>query len=205
MTDGVDGSDDDLVPILSRVLPAGWDRGLHGRDQAAFNQEVRSAWLVVYYRALAGVGDPRAAEELAQEVFCRVLARLGSWPDGQALGRAYLATAARNLLADQWRRRDLVRRADSAYAGDPSSAPAPADEQVLGELERQELLHALAQLPLVQRQVLRLRVFEGLSAEEAGAVLDRSAAAVRQIQHRALVTLRRALAPGGDGPEGGLR
>ena len=49
---------------------------------------------------------------------------------------------------------------------------------------------ALGTLPPAQRQVLRLRIFEGLTAEETAAVLGGNAEWVRQTQFRALRTLR---------------
>ena len=48
----------------------------------------------------------------------------------------------------------------------------------------------LDQLPASSREVLMLRVFAGLSADETGSALGMSAGAVRVAQHRALNRLR---------------
>lgn len=54
---------------------------------------------------------------------------------------------------------------------------------------RERLLQPLDQLAEDRRQVLLLRYFEGLSAEEAGAILGRTAAAIRTLTTRALADL----------------
>lgn len=189
---------DDLRPVLSRVLPAGWDGPIARGDQAAFDAAVRRAWLVVYFRVAARTGNRATAEEAAQEVFCRVMARMGSGPPDDPVKQAYLARAAHNLLQDQWRRQRHRQIADTAYAGDRSAAPSDPEESVVRRLEAERVARALAALPPLQARVLRLRIVEELSAEETGAVVGRSPAAVRQIQHRALVALRQRLAESED-------
>jgi RNA polymerase sigma-70 factor (ECF subfamily) len=182
---------EDLRPILAGVLPKGWDGPIRARDQAALDDAVQRAWRIVYHRARAGVRDPRDAEDVAQEVFCRVLTRLGTRdPAEAAVQHAYLARAARNLLYDQWRGRDRHRAADTVYAEDRSGAPPGPEDEVLRRLDGEEVQVALGSLSPIQRQVLRLRIFEQLSAEETAAIVDRSPEAVRQIQHRALRALR---------------
>ncbi len=52
------------------------------------------------------------------------------------------------------------------------------------------LLAVLEVLPNAQREVLRLRVVAGLSAEQAATLLGCTLEAVRLTQHRALETLR---------------
>ncbi|MEU7482083.1 sigma factor-like helix-turn-helix DNA-binding protein [Lentzea sp. NPDC042327] len=51
-------------------------------------------------------------------------------------------------------------------------------------------LRHLAALTEDQREVLRLRVVRGLSAEQTAHVLGSTPAAVRLVQHQALETLR---------------
>ncbi|ETT25870.1 RNA polymerase, sigma-24 subunit, ECF subfamily [Rhodococcus rhodochrous ATCC 21198] len=60
--------------------------------------------------------------------------------------------------------------------------------------ERQHVDALLSTLTLRQREILRLRVVEGLSVEESAAVLRTTPGAVRVGQHRALSRLRAALA-----------
>jgi len=52
---------------------------------------------------------------------------------------------------------------------------------------------ALDALPPIHRNVLRLRLIHGLSAEETARALDVHIRWVHHVQHRALDTLRRSL------------
>src|SRR5262249_23437274 len=65
----------------------------------------------------------------------------------------------------------------------PSQAAARREAAVL-------LADTLARLPEDYQTVLLLRVFEGLSAEEVGERMNRSAGAIRMLQLRALTALR---------------
>lgn len=193
VTDEEEREVDDLRPLLTRVLPPDWDRSIASRDQVAFDAAVRRAWLVVFYRVAARTGDRREAEDAAQEVFCRVLARMGTWPAGEAVRRAYLARAASNLLQDRWQRKERRLLVDTVHASDRSGEPADPQDVAVRREEMEHLVAALRSLPTIQAQVLRLRIGEELSSEETGAVLGKSAQAVRQIQHRALEALRAQL------------
>lgn len=184
----------DLAPVLARLLPAGWDRGLAARDQAALDAAVRGAWLVVYHRARATVADRTEAEEIAQEVFCRVLSRLTTAGGDLEVRTGYLVRAASNLMADRWRARARHRDVDARYAEGRSTAPEVPDEHLARSEEHEAVRRAMSRLPPAHRQVLRLRIVEQLTAEETAAVVGKTAGAVRQIQHRALTALRAQLA-----------
>lgn len=190
----------DLRPILTGMLPDGWNESITPGDRAALDAALHKAWRIVYLRALTHVRDQAAAEDVAQEVFRRVLTRLSTRDDGGAIGQAYLTQAARNFLQDQWRAAAQHRAHDTAAARDPSGAPADPEEEALQRIEGDRALAALGTLPLEQRRVLRLRIFEQLTADQTAAVLGRNAEWVRQSQHRALRTLRDRLTRYDDDP-----
>jgi len=86
-------------------------------------------------------------------------------------------------LADHWKR-----------AGrDSHELPADRpDEREYQDLERRVSLFQLVdRLPDVQRQVIQMRFVEDRSIREVAAALDRSEGAVKQLQLRAIDTLRR--------------
>lgn len=68
-----------------------------------------------------------------------------------------------------------------------------SDEHSELESTRQEIRRTLDQLRDDYRTVLILRFISGLTAEETGAVMGRTATAVRVLQHRALTALRNLL------------
>ncbi len=186
---------EDLRPALRRVLSPDWDRPITARDQVGLDRELRRAWEVVFRYVAPRAGSDRA-EEVTQEVFCRVLSRMGHWETDEAVRQAYLVQSAKNLLRDQWRA--AGRRPVRAFEGPGSDfelvdAAAGPEDQVLVHSEREALRRALARLGGLQREVLRRRIVEGQTAEEVGRALGRRPESVRQIQHRALRVLRQLL------------
>ena len=192
-TDEPDHDLEDLRPVLAAILPDGWDGPIGSHDRVVLDTALRRVWQLVYNRAWSRARDRGEAEEVAQEVFCRVLARMGAWPVDDVLRRAYLLRAAQNLQHDEWSRQRRREVADTVYAADRSGLPVPPEDEVLRRLDAEALQVALRALPPLQAQVIRLRIGEGLSAEETAAVVGKSAPAVRQIQHRAVLRLRAQL------------
>jgi RNA polymerase sigma-70 factor (ECF subfamily) len=74
----------------------------------------------------------------------------------------------------------------------PGAGPTPVQDAVRREQSVQVAL-ALARLPEDYQNVLILRVFEDLSAEEVATRMNRTAGAVRMLQMRALAALKEAL------------
>jgi RNA polymerase sigma-70 factor, ECF subfamily len=149
------------------------------------------------------VGDADLAEDLLQETFVRAI-RAGRLADGEG-ARAYLMTIARNLAADQGRRRlRLVR--DGAHrtvpADDGSEAVQVADrrtespEESAGRrgLERR-VRDALAALPERYRIAFRMAAVEQRSYREIGTALGWSLDQVRVNVHRARRRLIDRLGP----------
>lgn len=87
----------------------------------------------------------------------------------------------------------------SVALGRGLAADTPTPSQAAQQRESAVLLaDALARLPEDYRDVLVLRVFEDLSAEEVAARMGRSPGAVRMLQMRALQELRKVMAPAGE-------
>ncbi|MGX7828380.1 sigma factor-like helix-turn-helix DNA-binding protein [Actinokineospora sp. 24-640] len=80
------------------------------------------------------------------------------------------------------------RLSRSGRAAIPGPRSHPADET------RPDVRAAIAVLPDAQRLILRLRLIDGLSAEEVAAEVGMSPSGVRLAQHHALNALRAHLA-----------
>lgn len=88
-------------------------------------------WLVDWLRRK--LGCPHHAADLAQDTFLRLLGARAAEPLREP--RAYLATVARGLLVDHWRRQDLERAYLEALALRPEAlAPSPEERTLLMEL-----------------------------------------------------------------------
>jgi RNA polymerase sigma-70 factor (ECF subfamily) len=154
-------------------------------------ETVRAAWEGVYHRLYSSVRDQDRAEDMTQEVFCRVLTRMAAREDQEALRRAYFLQAAENLLRDSWKAEG--RQGPRARLTDRASTAINPEDAALQSDEHARLRRALGRLKPLQRDVLRMRICEGTSVERTALKIGKSAEAVRQIQHRALNALRRLL------------
>jgi RNA polymerase sigma-70 factor, ECF subfamily len=144
-----------------------------------------SVYNYIYYR----VGSAALAEELTSEVFVRLVDRAHTLKDS-ILG--WLYTVARNLTIDRWRRNChiLWQPLDEELEASEATYPARAAEQMMSQ---EMLAAALRQLTESQRQVIILKFIEGLTNGEVADVLGKDEGAIKSLQHRALITLRRLL------------
>jgi RNA polymerase sigma-70 factor (ECF subfamily) len=144
----------------------------------------------IYRYSLRLLGDAAHAEDCAADTFSRLLHALqgGGGPTGNL--KAYLFRSAHNWIVDHFRRTSplpLDGEADLAHPdGDP---PEEAEQRILqGKVRR-----ALRLLTDEQRQVIALRFIEGWELEEIAACLEKPIGAVKALQHRAVVALRKML------------
>jgi RNA polymerase sigma factor (sigma-70 family) len=145
----------------------------------------------VYRYALAKLGNPVDAEDVAAETFARVLKGLDRfvWKGGGF--EAWIFRIAANLVVDQvrFRSRESLAEVPDQTDEDVDRYWGPEAAFLQGE-SRDELREALSGLPGDQREVLVLRFAAGLDTKETGAVMGRKPNAVRQLQFRALQSMR---------------
>jgi RNA polymerase sigma-70 factor, ECF subfamily len=128
------------------------------------------------------VGDPTDAEDLAAEVYRRLVSAAA--PIDPSARRAWLLRIAHNVVVDHYRRRR--RFAPLALVMDrPDDAPAPIDA-VLRDERLRSVDRALARLPGRQRAAIYLRYHEDLEYEEVATILAAPLSTVRSLVHRGL-------------------
>jgi RNA polymerase sigma-70 factor (ECF subfamily) len=129
-------------------------------------------------RRAAGRAD---AEDLTAEVFHRALANVGRFEWRGSPFVVWLLQIARNALADRWQRAAWERAEPPPESGD--GIPVDVDRRaVLSEL--------VSRLPQDQQRVVVLRFIEQKSIREIAQELRRTEGAVKQLQFRALESLR---------------
>jgi len=144
--------------------------------------------MVAYHRALAEhadslkayatrlLGDSIAAEDVAQDSFLALYRHLNQVPT--AAFRPWLFRVARNLCLDQLRRRkfklslfrDLQKDEDQPFT--PSDLRSVRPDEVIESQEANAAIEkAIGELPLKFREAFLLCEVEGLSYEDAAAVM----------------------------------
>ena len=125
------------------------------------------------------------AQDLTAEVFRHALANLGRFEWRGVPFVAWLYRIAGNAVADHYQRTARERNA-------PVDA-GQTDADAL-DIERRALIYrAVRTLPDDQRRVIELRFADEQSIAEVARVLGRSEGAVKQLQLRAMRTLRQRL------------
>lgn len=136
--------------------------------------------LVVYARRQAG---PAEAEDLVSEAFMVAVRRLDDVPSDSGEAFAWLVGTVRKLAANHRRRRESQDRywRDAVREGWHMTA-SPEDSVA----DRERCLAALSELSTADRELLLLVAWEGLTNDQAAAVLgiNRNALAVRMFRAR---------------------
>jgi RNA polymerase sigma-70 factor (ECF subfamily) len=136
--------------------------------------------------------DAELAAELLQEVASRLVTAAPRL-DANGNLRGYLFRIAASVWHDHLRRELVRRRADALLeAAPPRTAPA-ADERLLERELRTAVRRALAGLPAVQRDVVRLRHERGLTFKEIADRLGRPLGTVLTQMRAALAKIGAAL------------
>lgn len=163
-------------------------------DRSAFDVLYRRYLDRVYAYAFYQLGDHHDAEDATERTFLAALRALPAFRDRGATFRAWLFRIAHNTIANAHRTR-ARRRIDPLSDEDAVPAPVADDpaEVATRADELRRVLAAVRSLPDDRRQVILLRFVDGLSTAEIADVLDRSAGAVRVLQHRALRELAERL------------
>ena len=129
------------------------------------------------------------ADDLVQETLVRALHKEHLWQPGTDL-RAWLFTIMHNQNVNEIRR---AIRDDATVDLENCSAILTATTDPTASRQLCELDHALAQLPEEQRQVILLVGLEGMSYEQAAAILDVPIGTIRSRLSRGRESLRKLM------------
>lgn len=164
-----------ILKIKPAILPADLTARPAPLDLGALHAS-HHGWLVGW---LQGRLRSRAdAADIAQDVFLRLLRQ----PEPQAprAPRAYLATIARGLLHDHWRRRSLEQAwLDTLAALPEAHAPAPEDALAIRQA-LQQLDDLLGRLAPKAREVFVLSQLQGLGYAQIAAQVSVSERTVKR-------------------------
>jgi len=157
------------------------------KDPARFAELYENNFERVYAYVVRRVGDRAEAEDLTSEAFHHALANLQRFEWRGIPFTAWLFRIAANLISDRWQRLGRENVAD-----EPEQIELAASRVVeLEEVERRATLFRLVDtLPSEQRRVIVLRFVEQKSIKEVAQEIRKTEGAVKQLQFRALSSLR---------------
>ena len=143
---------------------------------------------ILGYLRSKGCDDPEA---LTQDVFLTLFSKLDTLQGGLRGARTFAFSVAHARMVDDTRRRER-EPATAVFDPELDSRSSPsAEDTVLGSGAGVAAL--LEGLSPQQQEVLLLRVVADLSIDESAQLMGRSAGAVKQLQRRALGTLKSQL------------
>lgn len=145
----------------------------------------------IYRFAYRRVGTHHEAEDITAQTFQQALQALPAYQwRGLPFG-AWLFRIAGNIINRRGRTagREVAVEDVTVFSGYEEMDDDPAD-QVWRSEQASELALMLRRLPPDQQRVLVLKFSHGMRNREIGDLMGRSEGAIKQLVHRALVTLR---------------
>ena len=178
---------------------------LRAGDEDAVSDLVRRYGSKIYQLAFRYLRNKEDAEEVTQDVLYKVVRKVGAFRGDAALSSwiyriTFNAAMSRLRTAGYQRSQDEERRA--AEDGDLVDAPARrdvadwsqmADERVLRAQLRRRVFRAILALPAIYRAPVMLRDIQGMSTEEASAMLRVKDQTLKSRLHRGRLILRKQL------------
>jgi RNA polymerase sigma-70 factor, ECF subfamily len=154
---------------------------------AIYDRYFPEVYRYVRYR----IGDEPIAEDIASDIFVRLMEASQRKQGPQTNLRGWLIATASNAVNDH-HRRHYRRPVEALSDSMPDGGPGIHFE--IDARDQQRLVQgALAQLTAEQQHVLALRFGQGYSIEETAAFLKKNINAVKALQFRALASLQRQI------------
>jgi RNA polymerase sigma-70 factor (ECF subfamily) len=163
------------VTVPNRVVASSdWEQAVRDRlvggDEAALVEIYDQYASFVYGLALRVIGDPRAAEDVSQDVFVGLWERPAAFDPDRGSLRTWLGTLAHRRAVDYVRREEARRRRAERDAARAVTAP-DVEEMATAMVAAERVRAALDVLPGEQRRAIQLAYFGGKTYRQVAEVL----------------------------------
>jgi RNA polymerase sigma-70 factor (ECF subfamily) len=145
----------------------------------------------IYRYVLYRVSDPQTAEDIASDVFVRLLEAVQGDRGPRTHLKGWLIATASHAVTDHHRRQ--YRRPVEALAESLSDLRGGLQAEFDRREQKRTVQKAYVELTAEQQDVLALRFGQGYSLEETASLLGKNANAIKALQFRALNALQRQL------------
>jgi len=180
---------------------------LQSGDEQALSDLIDTYGTKIYQLAFRYLRNKEDAEEVAQDVLFKVHRKVGEFRGDSALSswiyRITFNAAMSRLRSGSYQRAQEEQRLAAANERDdmdarPKVEPADwshlADEQLFKAQMRKRMFSAILALPAIYRAPVMLRDIQGMSTEEASAMLHVKDQTLKSRLHRGRLILRKQLA-----------
>ena len=180
---------------------------LKSGDESAMAELASTYSSKIYQLAFRYLRNKEDAEEVTQDVLFKVYRKVDAFRGDAALSswiyRITFNAAMSRLRSGSYQRAQEEQRMAAAnerdeMEGRPRLEPADwsemADEQLFKTQLRKRMFHAILALPAIYRAPVMLRDIQGMSTEEASAMLNVKDQTLKSRLHRGRLILRKQLA-----------
>ena len=164
-------------------------------DQRALQEVIKIVHPMVlrYARARISGGRTPTAEDVAQEVCLALATSVNKYQDKGKPFMAFVYGIAFNKVTDAHRALSRDKSSPIEEVPDQEFSGVTPEDAAMVEVGSNRVRDLLDLLSEKAREIVILRVFVGLSAEETAEITGSTAGAVRVAQHRALATMRKSV------------
>lgn len=159
-------------------------------DPEAFGAIYSRHHMRIYRFAYKRLGDSRAAEDVASEVFMKAFAAVPRFRDTGRPVLAWLYRIAANAIVDRCRRAERFEPLDARSVDSSTETP---ESSAIRAMEMRRIWLVIDGLPRDQRAALILRFGEDRSTKDIAARMERSNGATKVLIHRALDRVRESV------------
>jgi RNA polymerase sigma-70 factor (ECF subfamily) len=182
---------------------------LQAGDEHALDELATTYGSKIFQLAFRYLNNREDAEEVAQDVLYKVYRNISTFRGDAALSswiyRITFNAAMSRLRTARYQRNQEEDRQATALNREAADDPTPArnepadwsemaDEQILRSQMRRRLFGAILALPAIYRAPVMLRDIQGMSTEEASALLRVKDQTLKSRLHRGRLILRKQLA-----------
>ncbi len=178
---------------------------LQSGDENALAELAETYGSKIHQLAFRYLRNKEDAEEVVQDVLFKVYRKVGTFRGDSALSswiyRITFNAAMSRLRTARYQRSQEDDRQTRTADGEPTTVPVDvadwsdmADERLLRSQLRRQVLRAILALPAIYRAPVMLRDIQGMSTEEASAVLKVKDQTLKSRLHRGRLILRKQLA-----------
>ncbi len=155
----------------------------------------------IYRYAYRRVGNHAEAEDVTSQTFQQALAALPSYEWRGVPFGAWLYRIAGNVIIRRGRsaNREIVVEDVTTLAPERANDNEDDPASIVALRQDDDLTQALRKLSLDQQRAIVLRFSHGMKSREIGDAMGRSEGAVKQLLHRAILSLRATLESNANG------